>query len=126
MEFSEAVHQRRSIKSYQSNKEISDIELKELMREVVLSPSSFNLQHWKFIAVRDSDLKEKIKDAAWGQVQVGDCSVLLVICGKLNAHEDAPEIYKARGDTYYFLGRYEEAILSYGEAIEINPDYQDN
>ncbi len=94
MEFSEAVHQRRSIKSYQPSKEISDTELIELMREVVLSPSSFNLQHWAFIAVRDSDLKGKIKDAAWGQEQVGDCSVLLIICGKLNAYEDAPEIYK--------------------------------
>jgi nitroreductase len=94
MEFSEAVQQRYSIKSYQPDKEISDAELKELMQEVVLSPSSFNLQHWTFISVRDTEIRGKIKDAAWGQEQVGTCSVLLVICGKLNAHEDAPEIYQ--------------------------------
>ncbi len=94
MEFLETVQQRRSIKSYQPDKEISDAELKELMQEVVLSPSSFNLQHWTFIAARDTDLREKIKAAAWGQEQVGTCSVLLVICGKLNAHQDAPEIYQ--------------------------------
>ena len=94
MEFSETVQQRRSIKSYQADKEISDAELKELMQEVILSPSSFNLQHWTFIAVRDTDLREKIKAAAWGQEQVETCSVLLVICGKLNAHQDAPEIYQ--------------------------------
>ncbi|MZH02643.1 MAG: hypothetical protein F3745_04380 [Nitrospinae bacterium] len=35
-----------------------------------------------------------MKEAAWGQEQVGTCSVLLVICGKLNAHEDAPSIYQ--------------------------------
>lgn len=94
MEFSETVQQRRSIKSYQLGKQISDAELKELMEEVVLTPSSFNLQHWTFIAIRDNDLREKIKDAAWGQEQVGTCSVLLLICGKLNAHEDAPAIYQ--------------------------------
>ena len=67
MEFSEIVQQRRSIKSYQPGKEISDAELKELIQEVVLSPSSFNLQHWTFIAVREPDIKEKIQQAAWGR-----------------------------------------------------------
>ncbi|MZH02642.1 MAG: hypothetical protein F3745_04375 [Nitrospinae bacterium] len=59
MEFSEVVRQRRSIKSYQSGRQISDVELKELMEEVVLTPSSFNLQHWTFIAVRDNDSEKK-------------------------------------------------------------------
>ncbi len=95
MEFSEIVQQRQSIKSYQPGREISDAELKELMQEVVLSPSSFNLQHWTFIAVRDQNLKEKIQAAAWGQEQVRDCSLLLVICGKLNSHQDATEIYQS-------------------------------
>ena len=94
MEFSEVIQQRQSIKSYQPDKEISDAELKELIQEVVLSPSSFNLQHWTFVAVKDTGIKEKIQQAAWNQEQVGTCSVLLVICGKLNAHQDASEIYK--------------------------------
>lgn len=94
MEFSEIIQQRRSIKSYQPGKEISDAELKELMQEVVLSPSSFNMQHWTFIAVRDTEIRESIQQAAWGQEQVGTCSVLLVICGKLDAYKDAPKIYQ--------------------------------
>ncbi len=55
MEFSDIVQQRRSIKSYDAKKSISDVELKELFKEVTLSPSSFNLQHWTFIAVKDSE-----------------------------------------------------------------------
>ena len=94
MEFSEIIQQRRFIKSYQPGKEISDAELKELMQEVVLSPSSFNMQHWTFIAVRDTEIRESIQQAAWGQKQVGTCSVLLVICGKLDAYKDAPKIYQ--------------------------------
>lgn len=94
MEFSEIVQQRYSVKSYDPEKAISDGELKELFDEVVLSPSSFNLQHWTFIAVKDPAIKKELKGAAWGQAQMEDCSVAILICGKLDAYQDAPEIYK--------------------------------
>ncbi len=35
-----------------------------------------------------------LKEAAWGQQQVEDCSVAILVCGKLNAYKDAPIIYK--------------------------------
>jgi nitroreductase len=94
MEFSEIVQQRRSVKSYDPEKAISDVELKELFEEVVLSPSAFNLQHWTFIAVKDTDMKKKFREAAWGQPQVEDCSVAILVCGKLDAFKDALKIYK--------------------------------
>ena len=94
MEFSDIVQRRRSVKSYDAEKSISDVELKELFEEVILSPSSFNLQHWTFIAVKDSEQKKALKEAAWGQQQVEDCSVAIVVCGKLDAYKDAPNIYK--------------------------------
>lgn len=94
MEFSDIVQQRRSVKSYDPEKSISDAELTELFEEVVLSPSSFNLQHWTFIAVKDPAIKEKLKATAWGQQRVADCSVAFLVCGKLSAYKDAPEIYK--------------------------------
>lgn len=94
MEISELIEQRRSVKSYDPDKTISDEELKALFEEVILSPSSFNLQHWTFIAVRDSDTRKQLKAAAWGQQQVEDASVTLLVCGKLDAFKDAPKIYE--------------------------------
>ncbi len=94
MEFSKTIQQRQSIKSYRTDKTISDVELGNLMQEVVLSPSSFNLQHWKFIAVKSDKIKKKIKEAAWGQEHVDTCSILIAVCGKLNSFEDAPVIYQ--------------------------------
>ncbi len=94
MEFSDIVQQRRSVKSYVPEKKISDAELEELFQEVVLTPSSFNLQHWTFVAVNSVESKKKLKEAAWGQQQVEDCSVALLVCGKLDAYKDAAEIYK--------------------------------
>ncbi len=94
MEFSKTIQQRQSVKSYRTDKVISDSDLDELMQEVVLSPSSFNLQHWKFIAVKSNDTKKKIREAAWGQEHVESCSFLIAVCGNLNAFEDAPIIYQ--------------------------------
>ncbi len=94
MEFSEIVQRRYSVKSYDPEKTISDAELRELFDEVVLSPSSYNLQHWTFIAVREPDLKKQLREAAWDQAQMEDCSVAILVCGKLDAYKDAPEIYK--------------------------------
>jgi putative NAD(P)H nitroreductase len=94
MEFSEIVQQRFSVKSYDPEKSISDAELRELFDEVVLSPSSFNLQHWTFIAVQEPDVKKQLRAAAWNQSQMEDCSVAVLVCGKLDAHNDAPKIYQ--------------------------------
>ena len=59
MEFLETIQQRQSVKCYRTDKAISDSDLDELMQEVVLSPSSFNLQHWKFVAVKSNNIKRK-------------------------------------------------------------------
>ncbi len=93
MEFKKIVQQRRSVKSYDPEKAISDAELKELFDEVVLSPSSFNLQHWTFIAVKEPEMKKKFREAAWGQPQVEECSVSILVCGRLDGYKDAPKIY---------------------------------
>ena len=94
MEFSQLITERRSVKSYDPEFTISDSELKSLFEEVTWTPSSFNLQHWFFIAVRDRDLKLKIKQAAWDQQHVEDCSVIILICGKLDAHKDADIVFQ--------------------------------
>ena len=94
MEFSTIVARRRSIKTYDSSKTIDRKELQQLFAEVTLSPSAFNLQHWTFVAVMDPDQKKKLREAAWGQPQVEECSVALVVCGKLDAFEDVEQIYQ--------------------------------
>ena len=94
MDISELIEQRRSVKSYDPDKTISDEELKAIFEDVILSPSSFNLQHWTFVAVRSLETKKRLKEAAWGQQQVEDSSVTLLVCGKLDAYKDAPGIYE--------------------------------
>lgn len=93
MEFQAIVEGRRSVKKYDSNHKISDEELKRIFEKVVLSPSSFNLQHWRFVVIRDEAHKKELRKAAYDQEQVETCSAAIVVVGKLTAFRDAERIY---------------------------------
>lgn len=95
MEFSELARARRSIRQYQPGVTISDEDLRAIFAEVVLSPSSFNLQHWQFVIVRDSTRKQTLRGLAYGQAQVEQCAAAVVVCGRLDAHLDADRIYNS-------------------------------
>jgi len=95
MEYGELVRARHSVKTYAPGVNISDETLRTIFEDVVLSPSSFNLQHWRFVVVRDQAMKLRLKDAANGQNQVADASAVVVICGKLDAYDDAEAIHAA-------------------------------
>lgn len=93
MEFGQIVAGRRSVSKYAPDQPISDADLKAVFGKVLLTPSSFNLQHWRFVVVRDPRIKTELREASWGQEQVETCSAVIVIAGKLDAHIDAPRIF---------------------------------
>jgi nitroreductase len=95
MDLEQVIRARRSVKVHETSHEIPDEDLRRLFELTVRSPSSFNLQHWRFIAVRDQVVKEKLMAAAWGQSHLGEASVDVVVCGKLTAYDDAEEIYSS-------------------------------
>ncbi|MEM8883011.1 MAG: nitroreductase family protein [Planctomycetota bacterium] len=88
MDLSQAIRDRRSVKSY-ADREVDDATLQRIFELVLESPSSFNLQHWRFVLVRDAARRKQLMDAAWGQPHVGAAAVDVIVCGKVNAHEDA-------------------------------------
>ena len=45
----DASNERRSLKHYDLNQELSDEEIEKLMSLAVLSPTSFNMQNWRFV-----------------------------------------------------------------------------
>ncbi len=55
---------------------------------LVLTPSSFGLQPWKFLVIEDKALRESLVSHAWNQRQVADCSHLLVIAVPKELGED--------------------------------------
>jgi nitroreductase len=51
---------------------------------LVLTPSSYGLQPWKFLIVTSPKLKEDLKPLSWNQAQVTDCSHYVVFTIKKN------------------------------------------
>jgi len=88
-----AIKERRSVKHFDPNHKMSDTEINTLLEAAALSPTAFNAQHWRFVIVEDKDLREQLKKAAWGQAQVTDASLLIVLCADKNAWAKSPQRY---------------------------------
>jgi nitroreductase len=89
----DAIYQRRAVKHYDPEHELSDDEMQKLMEAAVQSPSSFNIQNWRFVLVRDKELRKQIRAAAVDQAQVTDASLLIVMTADLKAWEKSPKRY---------------------------------
>ena len=98
MEIFTAIEQRRAIKHYDSRVQMSDTEFRQMMDAVLCSPTSYNIQHWRFVRVRDRQLRLQLKEAAWGQQQVEDASEIIIVCGDTQAWSDRPHRYWANAD----------------------------
>ena len=93
MEVKHAIETRRSVKMYDANHRMNEDEIRHLLEYTLLSPTAFNIQHWRFVAVRDPALRAEIRKASWNQAQVTDASLLLVLCMDLKAWDKDPQRY---------------------------------
>lgn len=83
-----AINERRSLKHYDPDHQMEESEIKKLLSLALLSPTSFNMQNWRFVVVTDSDKRLAIRAAAWDQAQVTDASILILLCADLHAYEN--------------------------------------
>lgn len=88
-----AIKTRRAIKHYDENFQIPAEDEAQLMDLFRQSPTSFNLQNWRIVNVKDAGLRNQIKEAAWGQEQVTQASMLLIMCADIKAWDKNPARY---------------------------------
>jgi nitroreductase len=93
MNVSEAIEARRSVKHYDPDHVMPEQDLAELIRLTKLAPSSFNMQNYRILVVRDPEIRQQIRAAAWDQPQVTDASVLFIMCADLTSHLADPADY---------------------------------
>lgn len=99
MNTKDAIKTRRAVKNFDPDHVMPKAVEDELLSLAMLAPTAFNIQNWRFVTVKDSQLREQIREAAWGQAQVTDSSLLIVICADLKAWEKKPERYWANVNT---------------------------
>ncbi len=95
MNVSEAIIERRSIKSFDPTHRMTEQEIAQLMSLAMLSPTAFNIQHWRFVLVTDPVLRQQIRAVSWNQAQVEEASLLIVLTADLKAWEKNPARYWA-------------------------------
>lgn len=95
MNTKEAITSRRAVKKFDPAHEMPEAIESELLSLAMLSPTAYNIQNWRFVVVKDSKLREQIKQAAWGQDQVTDSSLLIIMCADLKSWGKNPERYWA-------------------------------
>lgn len=61
----EAIYQRRSVKAFDPNHKITPEEEKQLLEATIQAPTSFNIQHWRFVILRDPQLRQKNSSRIW-------------------------------------------------------------
>lgn len=93
MEVSKAVELRRAIKVYDPDHRMSEAEIERLMSLAMLSPTAWNIQNWRFVLVRDPELRKQVRAAAWDQAHVTDASLLVVLTADLKAWKKEPIRY---------------------------------
>lgn len=71
---------RYATKKFDSSRKIPKAQLDELLEALRLAPSSFGLQPWKFIVVKNNALRKELKVHSWNQSQIVDASELIVLC----------------------------------------------
>ena len=85
MDVMEAIRKRRSIRAYQ-DRPVEEDKLRSVLEAARLAPSAKNMQEWRYVVVRDPDLRAKMADAANGQRFVAEAPVVLVACAKTDGH----------------------------------------
>lgn len=88
MDMIQAIRERRSINFFEVGFSLSVDTLQELIRIANLSPSSFNLQPWRLIVVRDPERKKVLRRCAFNQPKVEEASAVFIMIADPNGVEE--------------------------------------
>jgi nitroreductase len=89
----ENLNWRYATKKFDTSKKVEQKELESLLEATSLSASSYGLQPYRILVVEDSELRGKLKPAAWGQSQITEASHLIVLANQSTFGEELVDDY---------------------------------
>ena len=96
MDIIEGIYHRRAVKYFDRTHRLSGEEELKLLEATIQAPTSFNIQHWRFVILRDSALRAKIRaELGNDQLQITDASLLVLFTADVKAWNKNPERYCA-------------------------------
>ena len=82
------IERRISANRFDAGHRLTDAEIEDLARLATRAPSAYNLQNWRFIALRTAQAKMRLQRLAHGQAKISEAAVTFIICGLLPNHAD--------------------------------------
>ncbi|MFJ7983503.1 nitroreductase family protein [Lysinibacillus xylanilyticus] len=102
------MHQRKSVRKYNANTTISRETIMQLLEDATSSPSSSNMQPWRFIVIDDKEIQKNINIFSFNQEQIETASAIIAVIGDTEMYLNAEEIYSKNVE----LGYMPEEIAS--------------
>lgn len=87
---------RYAVKKFDAARKIPDATWAVLEEALVLSPSSYGLQPWRFVVVADTEVRARLRAASWNQAQVTDASHYVVLAARSALSAEDVDRYVAR------------------------------
>lgn len=94
MNFQKISKNRRSINFFNTDKDVSENLLKEMVEIAANTPSSFNLQPWNLMVLRHLEEKKKLKALAWDQPKVTEAPIVLMILADKKGWEEGNPVFE--------------------------------
>lgn len=102
------MHERKSVRKYNPNTTISRETIMQLLKDATSSPSSSNMQPWRFIVIDDKEIQKNINIFSFNQEQIETASAIIAVIGDTEMYLNAEEIYAKNVE----LGYMPEEIAS--------------
>ncbi|WP_027091335.1 nitroreductase family protein [Cohnella thermotolerans] len=91
-DYGTVVRERHSVRHYDPSVTIPRDELKEMLAEASLAPSSSNTQTWRFLVIDDPEAKQRLLPIANNQKQVVEAAATIAVLGDLNGYKEIGRI----------------------------------
>ena len=86
---------RYAVKKFDDAKPVSEATIDAILEAGNLTASSFGLQPYQFVVVKDQTVQDKLVEASWNQNQVAEASHLIIIAVRSDVDHDYINDYVA-------------------------------
>lgn len=111
--------ERSSVRKYKKGVSIPQQLFHEILEAAAAAPSSWNLQHWRFLVIQDQENKDRLYPIANKQQQVSDASAVVVVLGDTEANKNAEKVYAEAVQAGFMTEEAKDALVG-----NINRAYQ--
>lgn len=110
-EILEAFNYRYACKKFNKDKKVSDEDFATIIESARLSPSSFGLEPWKFLLLKNEKMKEDFKEFAWGGINsLNGASHIVIVLAKKGVTADSKHMAHMLKDVKKVSGEVENII----------------